>query len=86
MQGENAMNDDAMNDNDERTHGSGIRNAGHGQASDRQKLPKEQRGNAAPAPGGPGSAEEDTQEQDADDEKRTRSRLDRDPAEGPARR
>ncbi len=90
-----------MQDPDERSHGSGIRNANTGQTSDRQELPKEQRGDSRPAANDdvrlpqkgtrgtkPASAdaEVDPQEMDAAGEDRTIDRLARDPAEGPAPR
>ena len=91
-----------MQDPSERSHGSGIRNANTGQTSDRQELPKEQRGDSRPAAvdtasgvrkakgvgskAGTGGAEEDPQEMDAAGEDRKIDRLARDPAEGPAPR
>ena len=83
-----------MQEPDERSHGSGIRNANTGQTSDRQELLPEQHGDSrppanndarkAPSPGaGSGAAEEDTQEMDASDEARKIERLGREPAEGP---
>jgi hypothetical protein len=91
-----------MQDPNERSHGSGIRNANTGQTSDRQELPKEQRGDSRPAAvdaasgarkakgvgskAGAGGAEGDPQEMDAAGEDRKISRLARDPAEGPAPR
>lgn len=86
---------------DERSHGSGIRNANSGHGSDKQELPPDQRGDSRPANNdvppagkvksagskrGTGGAEEDTQEMDAADEARKIERLGRDPAEGPASR
>ena len=88
-----------MQEPDERSHGSGIRNANTGQTSDRQELLPEQHGDSRPAANnnarktrspnantGSGAAEEDTQEMDASDEARKIERLGRDPAEGPPAR
>ncbi len=87
-----------MQEPDERSHGSGIRNANSGQTSDKQELPPEQHGDSRPAANnnarkkksgattGPAGAEDDTQEMDAAGEDRKISRLGRDPAEGPSRK
>ncbi len=88
-----------MQDPNERSHGSGIRNANTGHTSDRQELPKEQRGDSLPpaadakwgtrekknvrGKAGTGGAEDDPQEMDAAGEDRKIDRLTRDPAEGP---
>jgi hypothetical protein len=79
------MEETTMKVPDERSHGSGNRNANSGQTSDRQELPETEHGDSRPpraASSDPGRAEDDTQETDAEEERQKAERLGRAPAEG----